>query len=307
VPKFSRKQLYGIVALALIVVSSLAVYAFLSQPDSGFKAGIVDQLSSREDFRNATFVKTANATLTAAGYAVTYHKGSEVTVSLYRALPTYGYKIILLRVHSALYNGTDAPLDLFTSEPYNVNAYPYEQSKGWLDIAMYQEGSDQYFGILHGFVSQWMQGSFRDAVIILMGCNGLDRYARSRAMLQALVEGKGAKLVIGWDEAVNVQHTDKATARLLHHLLVENRTVKEAVNATMNEVGPDPQFKSKLKYYPDTTEIANYKIPLEPPQSAAVGLSGGYASLTITGVFALHLFASLRKPWVSRRLLRKRL
>ncbi|MEM2102040.1 MAG: hypothetical protein QXM22_00835 [Candidatus Bathyarchaeia archaeon] len=268
VSKLSRKQFYGLIVVGVIVVSSLAVYAFFSQPDYGFKAAIVDQLSSREDFKNITFVKTANATLTAAGYAVTYYNGSDVTVNFYRGLPSRGYKIIWMRVHSALYNGTEAPLDLFTSEPYSAQ-YPYEQSNGWLNIAMYQEGGEQYFGILHGFVANAMLGDFRGAVIILMGCNGLDRYARSRTMLQALVESKGAKAVIGWDLAVNVQHTDKATARLLHHLLLENRTIKEAVNVTMNEVGPDPYFQSVLKFYPNTAEVANYKIPLGIVRSAA--------------------------------------
>lgn len=302
---FSRKQSYGLIVIALIVVSSLAVYAFFSQPDYEFKAAIVDQLSSREDFRNATFVSTANATLTAAGYAVTYYKGSDVTVNFYRGLPTHGYRIILMRVHSALFNGAEAPLDLFTSEPYSTSSYQYEQSKGWLDIAMYQEGGEQYFGILHGFVARAMLGDFRGAVIILMGCNGLDRYARSQTMLQALVESKGAKVVIGWDLAVNVRHTDKAAARLLHHLLVENRAITEAVNMTMNEVGPDPYFQSVLKFYPDTAEVANYKIPLGLVRSAAAEFIVKPNSFAFGSVCALSFSVFYRRRFVFGGLGRK--
>ncbi len=36
-----------------------------------------------------------------AGYDVDYYKGEDVTVELYRSLPSFGYKLIVLRVHSA--------------------------------------------------------------------------------------------------------------------------------------------------------------------------------------------------------------
>jgi hypothetical protein len=283
-PKFSRKQLYGIVAVTVVVVSSLVAYAFFNQPEDGFKAAIVDQLSLT--YENQTFTKTANETLTAAGYKVTYYKGEKVTVDFFRALPTHGYKIILLRVHSALRQNNGElvePLDFFTSEPYS-DEYPYEQSNGWLDIAMYQQGGEEYFGILHGFVGHAMQGDFRGAVIILMGCNGLDRYGRSQAMVQTLV-GKGAKVCIGWDETVGAPHTDIATARLLHYLLIANKTIKDAVNATMNE--PEIGTNPKLKYYPKTAEIDNYVIPHGPKSAAAVG--GEYTPLNAVSIFALPL------------------
>lgn len=261
--KLSRKQLYAVAIITVIAVSSLAIYAFFTQGSSSqFKAAIVDQLSSREDFKNATFVKTANATLTVAGYMVTYYKGSEVTVDFYRNLPKQGYKVVILRVHSALYNGTDAPLDLFTSEPFNPNDPDtiYYLSRGYLDAAMYQQGGDQFFGIKHSFISNAMLGNFDDAVIIMMGCNGLDKYARSKATLDAFL-GKGAKVVIGWDDAVGVDHTDIATAALLRRLLIENQTIKNAVNATNMDVGPDPTYHSVLKYYPSTSSIDSYTVP----------------------------------------------
>jgi len=304
--KFSRKQLYTIVALTLIVVSSLAVYAFFNQSQNQFKAAIVDQLSSRQEFENMTFVKTANETLTAAGYTVTYYKGSDVTVDFYRTLPSHGYKILILRVHSALRQSNGeltAPLSFFTSEPYSVDKYQYDQMQpNRLDIAMYHEGGEQYFGILYGFVAHSMQGRFQDTVIIMMGCNGLDRYARSQTMVQTLI-GKGAKVYIGWDEAINVQHTDSATARLLHNLLVENRTIKDAVNKTMQEVGPDPYFESKLKYYPSkdfffsTVDIGNYTIPRGPVQSDEV--TGAYPMFKATQFFVLLSFLSSKQIPVS--------
>lgn len=293
--KLSRKQLYGIAAAALIVVSLLAVYAFHNQPNNEFKAAIIDQLSSLEKFRNATFVETASNTLTTAGYQVTYYKGSGVTVDFYRALPQNGFKILIFRVHSALYNGTEGPLDFFTSEPYDHNAHVDDQIAGRLDIAMYSATDEnRYFGILSGFVADAMWGNFQNATIILMGCNGLDGQLRSQAMLQALVR-KGAGAVIGWNASVSVNHTDIATERLLHHLFVENQTVKDAITATNNEVEPDTLAKNELRYYP--LYVGDYKIPRGPSKSVATKMGDNYTlSLGNECVLALPLLPSVKRP-----------
>jgi hypothetical protein len=316
-PKLSRKQLYGIAVVTLVVVSSLAVYSFFNQSSNEFKVAIVDQLSHREEFSNASFVKTADKTLTDAGYAVTYYKGSDVTVDFYRYLPTYGYKIIVLRAHSALHDGTDAPLSLFTAEPYSRSAHVADQMYlDRLSIVKYlPSDTEEYFGILHGFVGGAMQGEFEGTVIIMMGCNGLDgpgpgppQY-RSTQMLQTLVE-KGAKVVIGWNASVDLDRTDRGTARLLHYLLVENKTIKDAVSATNNDIGPDPSYKSMLVYYPSKyfplikIDVGNYTIPHGPKQAAKT-ISGTYPILGATQLSALPLFPSPKESLFPKRFRRK--
>lgn len=305
--KLSRKQLYGIAIIAIIAISSLAVYAFFTQASgTELKAAIVDQLSSRWDYINATFVKTANATLTAAGYTVTYYKGSDVTVDFYRYLPKMGYNLIILRVHSALYyNETSrqlgAPLDLFTSERYDNTAYIYDQTRGYLDVAMYQANapkSDWLFGIKYGFIANAMQGSFDNTVIVMMGCNGLDKYDRSKTTVQAFIR-KGAKVVIGWDEAVGVEQTDIATNRLLNHLLIENQTIKDAVNATNTDVGPDPTYRSVLKYYPSNPSIDSYTIPHSPSKTQS--LTSAFFILDTAIFSALKVPSLTEKLRVSKR------
>lgn len=312
--KLSRQQVVAIAIVTIVTVSSLLVYAFLPRGGSNqLKAAIVDQLSSRADFQNATFVKTANATLTAAGYAVTYYKGSDATVNLFRSLPTYGYDLIILRVHSALYNGTDAPLDLFTSEVFDSYSYPLDRMKGYLDIAMYQAGApprEQFFGIKPGFVSNAMQGNFQNATIILMGCNGLDIHSngtgqvfRSLELLNAFVS-KGARVLIGWDATVLMNRTDVGTAKLLQHLLVENQTVKNAVNSTNNNVGPDSVYGSALTYFPSRAlsslvDVGNYTIPRAHDSVAATSVIGN----SVAGPLLMNFFAlpiSLSKKTVRK-------
>ena len=293
--KLSRKQLCGIAVVSLIAVSLLAVYSFYNQPNNEFKAAIVDQLSLT--WQNATFSGAINNTLKSAGYSLTYHKGSEATVDFYRDLPAYGYKIILLRVHSALRQNDSeliAPLDLFTSEPYSNKTHLDEQipPRDWLDIVMYAGDKNQYFGITNRFVYNAMRGSFQDTVVIMMGCNGLDGEGRSRDLVEALVY-KGAKVVIGWNITVSAYHTDIATEKLLYHLLTENKTIKNAVDATNEEVGG--QENTELIYYPSKiypflhsgVDVSNYTIPHGPQKSVASEMSSEYVlPFEITGASA---------------------
>ena len=103
-----------------------------------------------------------------------------------------------------------------------------------------------YFDITPTFVENSMEGRLNDTTIIAMGCEGLNYTSMAEAFIQ-----KGAKAYIGWNGSVSVNHTDDATISLLRHLITENQTIKEAVKETMNDVGPDPTYKSILIFYPD--------------------------------------------------------
>jgi hypothetical protein len=49
---------------------------------------------------------------------------------------------------------------------------------------------------------------------------------------------------------VSAQHTDAATELLLRHLVAEGADADEAVALTMADVGPDPDFGSRLVSQP---------------------------------------------------------
>jgi hypothetical protein len=72
------------------------------QTDSGgaARAAIVDHLSLTEP--NPAFADRATGVLEEAGYAVDYYPGEQVTVDFYRELPSRGYEMLILRVHSAV-------------------------------------------------------------------------------------------------------------------------------------------------------------------------------------------------------------
>jgi hypothetical protein len=219
---------------------------------TGPRAAIVDHLALSQP--NPAFAEATTDLLEQAGYAIDYYPGEEVTVDLYRHLPTLGHELIILRVHSALGKVGDRPADwvtLFTSESYDKTRFRNDQTKQRLSMVSYYEDGPQYFGIMPGFIKSSMKGDFPDTTIVIMGCDGL----KSDTVAEAFVE-KGAKAVVAWDGLVSSEHTDAATERLLQHFLIDGLTLPEAVAQTMAELGPDPSYDSVLQLYPSEEPVS---------------------------------------------------
>jgi hypothetical protein len=219
------------------------------KPSSGLRAIIVDQLSLT--MPNETFFRRAAEILVDAGYTVDYYSGEKVTVAFFKNLPLDDYKIMILRIHSSAMgpHQEEVAVRFFTSERFSKTKYVQEQltdQVGWMAYS----GQDYvkgilYFGIGPKFVAQSMKGTCKDALVIMMGCEGLN----NTKMAQAFVE-KGAKAYISWKGSVSASHTDTATINLLQHIITEKQTINQAVENTMKEAGPDPIYKSLLTYYP---------------------------------------------------------
>lgn len=245
-----------VILIAIILVSGFFINSMLislfQDEDTGslseLKAAIVDHLSLT--YPNQTFVQTATDILKQAGYRTDYYPGEKVTVEFYRNLPTHGYKVVVLRVHSALVSTDKPPVTLFTSEPYSQTKYVYEQLRdevGWVTYRLENDKPKEptYFGISPLFVSQTMKGNFQDTAIVMMGCNGLTYTDMAEAFIQ-----RGAKVYISWSNAVLASHTDLATTNLLQRLLAEQRTVEQAIEDTHRAVGADLTYNSRLLAYP---------------------------------------------------------
>jgi hypothetical protein len=262
--KKSRKKLaYGVIVVVLILACFLV---YLSSNSSPPEIAIVDHLSFFPEQRNQTFVNTCKTILEDGRLTWAYHKGEEVTVNFYRNLPSSGTSIIVLRVHSAIMRteaGTISILGLFTSERYSDDAakkYREDVLNDRLVKAFFTEGEEEYFGIVPKFVEESMKGDFKNTIIIMMGCEGLGYEAlKYTEMAEAFIK-KGAKVYIGWDGIISLDHTDRATIRLLQSLILHKRTIDEAVTETMGIVGKDPTYNSTLKYYPKTAEAGNHTI-----------------------------------------------
>jgi len=217
-------------------------------------AAIVDQLFSLRE--NDAFVTNVTRELEDYGFEVDVYRGGNITVDFYRRLPTYGYELIIFRAHSGLLE-RDGEVDLrtvlFTNEKYSESGHALEQVYDQLVMGGAGEGFPMMFGITQEFVRAQslvgqatdMEGRFDDTVIIMMGCSGIALPDLAEAFID-----KGASVYLAWDRSVELYYVDDATPYLMNQLCSEKLTIREAVDATMDVIGPDPNYGAELQYYP---------------------------------------------------------
>jgi hypothetical protein len=253
-PSKRRLPWFGwlLIALAIAgIVTFIRIYPIGQPPDNTGKpkAAIVDQLSSFQE--NEAFITNVTRELEDYGFEVDLYQGDNITVDFYRGLPGRGYKLIIFRAHSGLLEGEQGRYNkttLFTNEKYSSVKYVTDQLKGRLFMAKIAENYDWMFSISQKFIRESMPKNYDDTIIIMMGCSGI--YLTDLA--EAFVD-KGASVYLAWDASVLLDYTDEATLHLIKQLCSENVTIKEAVDSTMDVIGPDPKYGAELKYYPSGT------------------------------------------------------
>lgn len=235
----------------LLIITGLAVCPACSQPSSPnepteqLKAAIIDQLYSTQP--NDDFTTQVSQDLKAYGFIVDIYRGGNVTVDLYKKLPEYGYKLIIFRAHSGLIQSREQRIiktAIFTDELYSRTKYLSEQANHVLPMVRVREGKPFYFGIDSKFVMKSMDGWFDNTGVIVAGCSCL--YLDD--MAQAFIH-KGASVYLAWDNAVDTDYVDEATAYLVRELCKDS-TVEEAVEKTVMEKGRDPTYSATLRYFP---------------------------------------------------------
>lgn len=229
---------------------------------------LVDQLGAIQP--GSRFQRDLEAVIGGAGRGLRVVPPDEATVGRFRSLPADGASLIVLRVHSALIVDRGRWTDdvaLFTNEPVDLSRFAVSglvqgPSPSWsMRPASPGTGSNPpktrltpaeigalvpvrrtvgtdlrpFNGLGATFIRDHLDGSFRDdAVVVLMGCDGLRGVAMSEAFL-----ARGARAVIGWSDEVSAGHTDKATLELVAELSAGG-TVTSAIRRAMIAVGRDP-------------------------------------------------------------------
>jgi len=288
---FSNKQLTIIsVVMTTIIVSGFILYNFLHQTQEvkfSLKAAIIDQLGG--EFPSSDFNETGTVAdiLKDAGFNVSYHRSETINVAFYKGLAKYNYGIIILRTHSATREGKTI-VDFFTSEEFSANRYVSEQDNGLLTMGYYSWKPEKfYFAITPKFIEN-LEDRFPKSVVIAMGCNSLN--VTCTEMAEAFIK-KGATAYIGWTGLVSPSHTDNETIRLLGGLLVENKTLSDAIDSTKS----DPLYMSKMEYHPpeagnltisDLITEANTHLT---SKSAINKFGHGFLSIFVTNIACLQL------------------
>jgi len=261
---FNRGLIPKVLVVVFIgaVIYSLVLYLGTqsSNANEGLprKAVIIDQLSLT--YPNQTFIKRATSILQDAEFTVDYYPGEEVDVSFYQNLPSRGYGIIILRVHSGPVvdenNIAKSYISFFTSENYSINKYQSDQILGRLVPVEYYNGSPIYFAVTPDFFRYKANGRFNNSVIVMMGCVGLT-FGKMADTLVYL----GAKVYVSWDRPVLAEHTDLGTINFLKHFVTEKKTIGLSIFETKEEVGPDPQYDAYLLFYPVNEKTRDFALP----------------------------------------------
>jgi hypothetical protein len=241
---FTKKRVLfaaAIIALVFIVSEFALTYHYeptttLSPTPTKPRAAIIDSLYVMD--HNSDFYKRANDTLSNMGYKVDVILGGNVTVESFKNIT--GYKIIILRVHTA----KEGSLIVFftgtrSKDPNQDTGYMLERTVGWVRIG---EVEGQYFYAVTPtmIVEGNGQAKFENTTIIVDSCYGLS----TNSMAQAFT-GKGASTYIAWDKGVYPQYADNATLKLLE-LISKQVPVTQAIS----QVPKEPDFGSILSSYP---------------------------------------------------------
>lgn len=232
----------AVVAVGIVILYSGSIFP----PTSKATVGIVDQFyNDSPDFTNnlITFLQSKNIT-----YEL--HTGPDLTVELYRKLPTFGYKLIILRVHCGISEEYGNPVYMFTTQNYSQTEYTYEQltdqiKPGVLDIATKE---NPVFSVGPLFVSSSMQGNFSHSLVLISSCYGTYNSLLTNAFLN-----KGASGVVSWNDLVSLDHTDDGIFLFTRTFIEDGLSVSSSVTSVMQMVGPDPTYQSILKYYPSAS------------------------------------------------------
>jgi len=203
------------------------------------KAALIDALYATEP--NDLFTDTLVDTLHNEGFTVDIYQGETVTVDLLKNLPS-GYKLLILRMHSALDKNNE--LYLFTGEPFVREKYTGEQRFRLVKEAYATNESQSVFAVNWGFVKRCMTTKFNEALVIAMGCHG----TCDQTIYDEFFK-RGATAYVGWDGDVTLFHSDKTTLHLIQTLYTEELTLRQAIEKTTEQIGPDPSYDSILKCY----------------------------------------------------------
>lgn len=241
-----RKLSIAFAVIAFVIILGI-LYLVLPHADHSLATrgvAIVDSFYSSD----SDFTDTAVAFLSSEDINVDVYRDENVTVELFRELPTCGYSLIVLRVHAGLGEDITSPTFLFTNEPYTDNKYPMERASKQILQGIFDLSNpvNPVFSVGPLFIDRSMRGNFNNSIIILSSCYGLHNEWLPDAFIK-----RGAKAFIGWNEKVSLEHADEASLVLLKAFVSENMTISNATAKVMDQVGSDEAYDSKLLYYPN--------------------------------------------------------
>ena len=224
-----------LLAFVLLLAALSGASAYLKNRELSAKpprAVILDALNKTS---GPGFTVGCASLLQSHGYAVDIHKGADVTVEAVKGLR--GYRIIVLRVHSGVFEGGAW---LFTGEEYSGSEHVVEQLSGEAHMSRNLNDPRLMFAVGSGFVRHYL-GGLDGCLVVLMGCDGLAVDDLASALC-----GAGASAVVGWGGAVALDETDEAVLFVLGEVLEGT-----SLGAAVDDVNTLGGYGSPLLVYPE--------------------------------------------------------
>ncbi|MFW6055790.1 MAG: hypothetical protein ACOC9B_00565 [Chloroflexota bacterium] len=250
--KPASASLWQWVVIGLVVaVVVLGLYIMTHPPGrttGSVDAIVIDQLSPTDP--NPALRTSIRESLETYGLDVIEYQGEEVDVDLYRSLGLRGCRVLFIRSHAGLLVLEDEDVEyitaLFTNEPYSRMRYVDEQLRDQvLIVRPFADDAELSFGVSPYFVARSMEGHLPSTVVIIAGCSCLEQTDLAKAFL-----GRGASVVISWDDSVSLDYLDAAMGVLMRGLFDDGLSIGEAVEATMSTCGVGPEYGARLTYFP---------------------------------------------------------
>jgi len=242
------KAVFIVFLLCALVLLYSRWFSGVNQPTSSgglgvdvSRAAVVDGIGVTKP--NPEFIQGVKEILERAGLRVDVYGGRDVTIDLLRNIGGYG--LLILRLHSAI-DLKYGFLYLFSAEEFDEVEYDarFGVEKGFGAV---REGvtfeNERYFALRADLLGYMGPNGLNGSIIILMGCNGTG----SEQALNKLF-GRGVKAIVAWDGYVDLEYTDKLTLNLIKTVYDEDLKFPEAVKKVMEEYGPDPTYKSRLRH-----------------------------------------------------------
>jgi len=282
----NKKNYSAVIILALVGIGVVGISAFallfqgnqesaILEYDGVKRAVIIDQLY--DEIPNANLHMQATNLLEEAGYKVDIFTTKDITVDLYKNLPSMNYNYIIIRTHSATDQDNES-VGLFTGEKYQEEKYTSEQLFGHVTRGAtiqeltfhsneknsdwnivndtYREittpattesdAIDAYFLITPKLVKDLMIGKFPDSKVLIGGCSALENYSLAQAFID-----RGASSVVGWDDLIDNRKNDAVIINFLEENLKNNLDTNEAVKSAMEKNINSSKFNATLIHYPE--------------------------------------------------------
>ena len=242
-PSGKEPDLYRSTMLLLsAAIIILVTFDALHQMDQGGHRPAVAIIDPLSPDAWGEFTSSCTRRFQSVGYGVDVMAGPSVSVDFLKTLKR-DYRVIIFRVHSGVFEDS---VWFFTGEEYSQGRYVLEQLVDEVHPARPTLGSEFLFAVGAEFVLHFLEDRFDGALVVVMGCDGLSSQDLAKAFLDA-----GADAYVSWDGPVSLRHTDEATLTMLRALVEDGKSLGDAVEHSMELVGPDPSHSSVLRLFPE--------------------------------------------------------